>query len=76
MMCGRCTQVIYFDEKSVIQRYFKATDPRDVYEHGLHLGNTGKQMEFERTRIVLRWLETTHPPIPKMVARSVLGSER
>lgn len=60
----------------MLRKYFQAPHPRGVYELGLHLGDTAKQLDFDHRKMTKRWLESTQPPIPKLVAQTVLGNER
>lgn len=69
-------QTVYFFEKPVVQKYFKAAQPYDVYALKLGEGNIAKQLEFENKRLCLEWLENAEPRIPRSVARAVIGLER
>ena len=60
----------------MVKKYFEAEQPRAVYALGLHEGDVGKQLAFEYRRVTSHWLESTQPPIQKVVTRSVLTSER
>ena len=60
----------------MVKKYFDAAQPRAVYALGLHEGDVGKQLGFEYRRVTSHWLESTEPPIQKLVTMGVLSSER
>ena len=65
-----CMQTVYFFEKPVVQHYFKAALPYDVYSLKLGEGNIAKQLQFEYRRLCLEWLEHAEPRISKSVAKA------
>ena len=60
----------------MLKRYVKAPQPAEVYKYGLHTGNKAKFLETEGNKIILRWLDTSRPPIPRLIAKSMAGGER
>lgn len=71
-----CIQVLYLEELPVLQQYFEAPQPSEIYALGLAEGNVAKQLDFEYKRLTLQWLRTTRPAIPSGVAKEVMGLER
>lgn len=69
-------QILYLDELPLLQQYFSAPMPDEIYELGLAEGNIAKQLDFEYKRLTLQWLRTTHPHISSGVAKEVIGLER
>lgn len=69
-------QIHYFEERRVIKRYFKAASPTEVYELEFTEGDVAKQLDYDQARLTQRWLQSTKPPIPRVVAKGVIGNER
>lgn len=69
-------QVVYWDQRSLLKSYARPLLPEGVYRYQLHSGSTAKRLEFEKERIIQRWLSSTSPSIAAPVAKAVLDNGR
>ena len=69
-------QVSYPNKVALARAYFAAPRPTGVYRHGLNRGDVRVPLEYESSRIILRWLETSNPAVAKPVAQALLKSHK
>ena len=67
-------QVSYFNSWRLLRTYILPVTPLGVFKHGLNKGDVKKNLERETNCIVMRWLETSNPPVARAVAEVLIRS--
>ena len=67
-------QVSYFSKRRLLRTYILPAAPLGIYKHGLNKGDVKQALERETNCIVMRWLETSNPPVARAVAEILIRS--
>lgn len=67
-------QVSYFNQWRLLRTYILPVTPLGVFKHGLNKGDVRRTLERETNCIVMRWLETSNPPVARAVAEILIRS--
>jgi hypothetical protein len=69
-----CLQVSYFSKLRLLRTYVLPAAPLGLYRHGLYKGEVRKALDGETNCIIMRWLETSNPPVARAVAEVLIRS--
>ena len=64
----------YFSRRRLLRTYILPAAPLGIYKHGLNKGDVRKALERETNCIIMRWLETSNPPVARAVAETLIRS--
>jgi len=67
-------QVTYFNKWRLLRTYILPAAPLGLYKHGLNKGDVKQTLDRETNCIIMRWLETSNPPVPRAVAEVLIRS--
>ena len=69
-----CQQVSYFSKLRLLRTYILPAAPLGLYRHGLYKGDVREALDRETNCIIMRWLETSNPPVARAVADVLIRS--
>ncbi len=67
-------QVSYFNSWRLLRTYILPVTPLGIFKHGLNKGDVRQALERETNCIIMRWLETSNPPVARAVAEVLIRS--
>lgn len=67
---------MYTSRLALMRKYLSPLQPTGIYRHGLAGGDVRHALERETARIIMRWLESSGPPVPRAVADCLLRSPK
>ena len=67
-------QVSYFNRLRLLRTYILPVSPLGLFRHGLNKGDVRQKLDRETNCIIMRWLETSNPPVARAVAEVLIRS--